>query len=133
MKYWVLCLLICMTCGCGGSDAPQTTVEQDVFAEVTGLGDTYADEKMFQDAFVSGAAPQNREDYGKYAYVIDGEAEIDGDQATVPVKIIGGIVSSQEGDSAAKKKAGEKTETKMTWKLQREGEEWKLKEAPLPG
>ncbi|MFI4852857.1 MAG: hypothetical protein ACIAZJ_27405 [Gimesia chilikensis] len=133
MKYWVLCLLICITCGCGGSDVPQTTVEQDVFAEVVGLGDSCADEKMFQDAFVSGAVPENRKDYGKYAYVIDGEAEIDGDQATVPVKVIGGIVSSQEGDSAAKKKAGEKTETKMTWKLQREGKEWKLKEAPLPG
>ncbi|KAA0143172.1 hypothetical protein [Gimesia chilikensis] len=133
MRYLMIILSASMLVGCGGDGDTQTTVEQDVLAQVAGLGDSSADEQMFQAAFVAGAAPENRKDYGKYAYMIDGQAEISGDEATVPVKIIGGIVSSQEGDSAARKKAGEKTETKMTWKLQREGNEWKLKDAPLPG
>lgn len=134
MKIWAFGLMVFALVGCGGGEgALQPTEEEEVYANIMGLGDASGDAAMFQTAFVSGAVPENRKDYGKYAYVIDGEAEIDGDQATVPVKVIGGIVSSQEGDSAAKKKAGEKTETKMTWKLQREGKEWKLKEAPLPG
>lgn len=133
MKYWILCLISCVLAGCGGNTAPPTSVEQNVFAPVVGLGDASGSETMFQAAFVSGAAPENREDYAKFAFVVDGEAEINGDEASVPVKVIGGVTSSQGGDSAAKAKAGDKSETKMTWKLQREGEEWKLKEAPLPG
>lgn len=134
MKNWMICLLVCVVAGCGGGEASQQpSVEQNVFAPITGLGDASGDEAMFQAVFVSGSVPENRTDYGKYAYVVDGTAAISGDEATVPVKIIGGIVSSQEGDSTDQKKATDKSETKMTWKLQREGEEWKLKEAPLPG
>ncbi|QDT26189.1 hypothetical protein Enr10x_14900 [Gimesia panareensis] len=134
MKNWILGLLVLVLAGCGSGDgASQPTVEDEVYANVVGLGDASGDAAMFQAAFVSGAAPENREDYSRYAFVVDGTAEISGDEATVPVKVIGGIVSSQGDDSAAKKKTGEKSETKMTWKLQREGKEWKLKEAPLPG
>lgn len=133
MKNWILCLVPCLLAGCGGGGVPKPTVEENVYAHVVGLGDASGSEDMFQAAFVSGAAPKNRKDYSKYAFVVDGTAEISGDEATVPVKIIGGVMSSQEGDSAAKEKAGDKSETQMTWKLQREGEEWKIKEAPLPG
>lgn len=134
MKNWILGLLVFGLAGCsGGEGASQPTVEDEVYANVVGLGDASGDEAMFQAAFVSGAVPENREDYSKYAFMVDGTAEISGNEATVPVKVIGGIVSSQDGDSAGKKKAGEKSETQMTWKLQLEGKEWKLKEAPLPG
>lgn len=134
MKNWILCLMVLVLAGCGGGEgASQPTVKDEVYANVVGLGDACGDADMFQAAFVSGGAPDNRKDYGKYAFVVDGTAEISGDEATVPVKIIGGVVSSQTDDSAGKKKAGDKSETKMTWKLQREGKEWKLKEAPLPG
>lgn len=133
MKNWIICLIVMVLTGCGGGDDTSITVEQEVYANVVALGDASGDEAMFQAAFVSGAVPENRQDYGKYAYEVDGTAEINGDEATVPVKIIGGIFSTQGGDSSSKKKTDEKSETKMTWKLQREGEEWKLKEAPLPG
>ena len=133
MRNWILCLVPCLLAGCGGGGVSETTVEQDVYAQVVGLGDSSGNEEKFQAAFVAGAAPKNRKDYGQYVFLVDGDAEINGNEATVPVKIMGGFVSSQEGDSAAKTKPGEKTETKMTWKLQREGEEWKIKEAPLPG
>ncbi|QDV49632.1 hypothetical protein [Gimesia fumaroli] len=130
MKNWILCLVSCVLAGCGGGGVPEPTVEEHVYAHVVGLGDASGSEKMFQSAFVTGAVPQNRKDYGKYVYVIDGTAEIDGDEATVPVKIIAGMVVSPKG---AQGKTAEQTETKMTWKLKREGEEWKIKEAPLPG
>lgn len=133
MKNWTLCLVACILVGCGGGGVAEPTVEENVYAHVVGLGDASGSEEMFQAAFVSGAVPENRNDYGKYAFVVDGTAEISGDEATVPVKIIGGVISSQGGDSASKAKAGDKSETQMTWKLQREGKEWKLKEAPLPG
>ena len=133
MKNWILCLVPCLLAGCGESAAPPMTTEENVYAHVVGLGDASGSEEMFQAAFVSGAVPQNRKDYGKYAFLVDGTAEINGDEATVPVKIIGGVISSQAGDRAAKEKAGDKTESQMTWKLQREGKEWKIKEAPLPG
>lgn len=132
MKNWILCLILCLFAGCGSEDT-KPTVEQDVFAHVVGLGDSVGSDEMFQAAFISGAVPKNRKDYGKYAFVVDGGAEINGNEAIVPVKVIGGYISSQEGDKAAKEKLSEKTETKMTWKLQREGNEWKIKEAPLPG
>ncbi|MCA9016926.1 MAG: hypothetical protein KDA77_16460 [Planctomycetaceae bacterium] len=133
MKNWILCLVSCLLAGCGGGGVAQPTVEENVYAHVVGLGDASGSEEMFQAAFVSGAAPENRKEYGKYAFVVDGVAEINGDEAIVPVKIIGGVLSSQGGDSSSKANPGDKTETQMTWKLQREGEEWKLKEAPLPG
>jgi len=135
MKFWAFGLMVFALVGCGGGGegALQPTEEEEVYANIMGLGDASGDAAMFQTAFVSGAVPENRKDYGQYAYVIDGEAEISGDEATVPVKIIGGVISSQSGGKAAKKNASEQSETKMTWKLQREGKEWKLKEAPLPG
>lgn len=134
MKNWIICLISCVLAGCGGgSGVPETSVEQDVYAHVVGLGDSCGSDEMFQAAFIAGAVPENRKDYGKYVFVVDGSAEINGNEAIVPVKVIGGYMSSQEGDKAAKAKPGDKSETKMTWKLQREGEEWKIKEAPLPG
>lgn len=134
MKNWILCLIPALLAGCGGSGGvAETTVEQDVYAHVVGIGDATGSEKMFQAAFVSGAVPQNRKDYGKFVFVVDGAAEINGDEATVPVKILGGYISAQGGNKSAKGKPGNKTETKMTWKLQRQGTEWKIKEAPLPG
>ncbi|WP_339735121.1 hypothetical protein [uncultured Gimesia sp.] len=133
MKNWILCLVSCLLAGCGGGGVAKPTVEENVYAHVVGLGDASGNEEMFQAAFVSGAAPKNRKDYGKYAFIVEGQAEINGDEANVPVKVIGGVISSQDGDRAAKKKSGDKSETQMTWKLQREGKEWKIKEAPLPG
>ncbi|QDT98754.1 hypothetical protein [Gimesia aquarii] len=133
MKNMILCFLFGLLVGCGSGAEVKPSVEQDVYAHVMGLGDSISSDEMFEAAFISGAAPKNRKDYGKYVFVVDGGAEINGDEAIVPVKILGGYVSSQERDKVVKEKPSEKTETKMTWKLQREGDEWKIKEAPLPG
>lgn len=123
----VLALLTCI--GCGSSAPPKATLEQNAFASVLGLGDIAGDPKMFPTAFVDGTAPENREDYAQRGYEIAGEAEVNGDQLTVPVKIFGGVVATSTADRA--KKASDVGTTTQNWVLQRVGEEWKIKDAPL--
>lgn len=115
--------------GCGSSAPPKATLEQNAFASVEGLGDVAGDPKMFATAFVDGAAPDNHQDYAQRGYEIAGEAEVNGDQLTVPVKIFGGVVATSTADRA--KKASDVGTTTQNWVLQRVGEEWKIKDAPL--
>ncbi|MEO9595589.1 hypothetical protein [Rhodopirellula bahusiensis] len=115
--------------GCGSSAPPKATLEQNAFASVLGLGDIAGDPNMFPTAFVDGSAPDNREEYAQRGYEIAGEAEVNGDQLTVPVKIFGGIFATSTADRT--KKASEVSTTTQNWVLQRVGEEWKIKDAPL--
>ncbi|KLU04039.1 putative signal peptide and transmembrane protein [Rhodopirellula islandica] len=115
--------------GCGSSAPPAITLEQDAYACVEGLGDAAGDPKMFATVFVDGAVPENHEDYAQRGYEIAGDGEVNGDQMTVPVKIFGGVFATSGGDRS--KKASDSGNTTQNWVLQRVGEDWKIKEAPL--
>ena len=122
---------VCLSsAGCGSSEAVTATSEQNAYARIEGLGDVAADEAAFAEAFVDGAVPESREDYAQHGYQIAGEARIDEDTATVPVKIFGGVYNSSEGDRSSRK-ASAPTESTQTWTLKRTGDEWKIQDAPL--
>lgn len=122
-------LLLFSTIGCG-SAAVKSTDEQNAFASVEGLGDVAGDEKMFASAFVSGAVPDDRVEYGKRGYQVNGDATFDGDQATVPVKIFGGVHATSSSESRSSR-ASKVADTEQTWTLQRVDGQWKIKDAPL--
>lgn len=114
--------------GCGGSAKVDPDV-QNVGSQVTGLGDLAGMPEQFALAFVPGAAPKNPSAYGDYGYEVIGPATINGDTATVEVKIFGGVLSPADGDKASKTSSSD--EFTKTWTLQKVGEEWKIKDAPL--
>lgn len=125
IPFFALLILI----GCGSSAPLKATVEQNAYARVEGLGDMAGDPQMFATAFVEGSAPENHEDYAQRGYQIDGDGEMNGDQMTVPVKIFGGVFATSGSDRS--KKASDIGTTTQNWVLQRVGEDWKIKEAPL--
>ena len=116
--------------GCGSSGPAQVTETQIIYATIESLGDAAVDEKMFKSAFVDGAAPDNRKDYGSHGYQVVGEPTVDGDTATVPVKIFGGVYESGARDSSSSKPT-EAAESEQVWTIQKSGDEWKIKDAPL--
>ena len=116
--------------GCGSSGVVKPTDEQNAFASVEGLGDLAGDDQMFASAFVAGAAPKNRKDYGERGYQVSGEPTFDGDSVTVPVKIFGGVHATASGDTRGGK-ASTVAETEQVWTLQRTDGQWKIKDAPL--
>lgn len=119
----------CGLLGCGSGGAAQATVEQNAYAQITGLGDAAGSQEMFADAFVDGAAPKNRKDYASRGFEVTGDATISGDTASVPVKIFGGVFSSDSGDHG--KESATIAEVETTWTLQKSDTGWKIKDAPL--
>lgn len=119
--------------GCGGPEHTAGSTEaEEVAAVVTGINDVVEDQEAFQQLFVSGSAPEDPSAYGQYGYEVVGMPEISGDQATVNMKVFGGMAGSQSGDSAENSEGGAQQEGEVTWTLQKEGESWKIKDAPLP-
>jgi len=116
--------------GCGAPVAVESTLNQDAYAQIEGLGDAASSEEMFAAAFVPGAAPEDRQAYGQRGYQVTGEASIEGESASIPVTIFGGVASSAEGDrKTTQSEPGGSTE--QVWVLQRVNDEWKIKDAPL--
>lgn len=117
----------------GGCDAPaamEASVEQDAYAQIEGLGDAAGDEEMFADAFTAGSVPENRKDYAERGYQIAAEATVEGNTATVPVKIFGGISATSDSDRGGSGSSSI-SETEQVWTLELVGEDWKIKDAPL--
>ncbi|QDS90877.1 hypothetical protein CA51_49540 [Rosistilla oblonga] len=130
-QLFIVALLVApVLIGCGSTDPVQVTDAQNLNAQVEGLGDAAGDEASFAKAFVAGAAPENRKDYGARGFQVVGDATVDGDSATVPVKIFGGVYSTT-GKDGGSKKPSDATETEQVWTLQRNGDTWKIKDAPL--
>lgn len=128
----VVSLAFCgLLIGCGTPEAIEATVTQDAYAQIEGLGDAAGSEELFAAAFVPGAVPEDRQAYGQRGYQVTGEASIDGDTATVPVSVFGGVASSAEGDSSTSSGASSSGTSEQVWVLQRVNDEWKIKDAPL--
>ena len=107
-----------------GTDEPSQAV-----AVLSGVNDAAGDEETFKSIFVGGSAPEDREKYFSSQIEVIGTPEISGNEAAVKVKISQGAAQSEGGDGP---KTAEVNEGEVTWTLQKEGETWKIKDAPLP-
>jgi len=90
-----------------------------VSALVQDVADATGRESMFRNLFADGAVPEKnaRSKYRKYSFRAIEPAVFDGDTATVKV------VATNLKDEPV----GE-----ITWTAVKEGERWKLRDAPLP-
>lgn len=116
--------------GCGQDLDADPSESQQVASVITGLNDAAGQDEAFQAIFVDGAAPAEREPYATVAYEVVGEPTVSGEEATVDVKIIPGVMNSMGGDRPAKQDASLELST-QTWTLQKVGGTWKLKDAPI--
>jgi len=115
--------------GCGSNYRASLDEDQQVTATIAALGDAAMSEESFLSVFASGSAPDAREDYATCIYEVVGDPAISGDEATAEVQVTTGFADSSQGDRA---KAAETRETRsVTWTLSKEGEVWKIKDAPL--
>ena len=129
-SWGLLAIVICGLLGCGGSgDGAKATDEQNLYAQIEGLGDAAGSDQMFSEAFVAGSVPENRSDYASRGYQIMEEATISGDTASVPVKIFGGVFSSEGGDRG--RQSAEIPEVETVWTLTKSDGAWKIQDAPL--
>lgn len=126
----VLSLLV--VSGCGSNVRGELNETEEITAHVLSLGDAAGDEASFQEFFVEGAAPENREEYATSIFEISGEPSVSGNEAEVTVKVTPGAAAGNLGDSAAKQKSGDATgPSEVTWTLKKDGDQWKIQDAPL--
>lgn len=121
-------MLVALVSGCG-NEIPGSDEVSQVAAVVTSVNDAAGSETMFQEMFVGGSAPEGREKYFSAIIKLEGTPDISGEEATVNVKISQGA-SSQEGRGGMESE--EVASGAVTWTLQKQGETWKIKDAPLP-
>lgn len=133
MKFvWMNCLLfgLCLlNVGCGGSNEPVVDETTEIDAIVTSVNDAAGSEQTFKEIFVGGNAPEERNKY--FSAIIEpvGTPEVSGNEATQKIKISQGA-AEEEGRGA--EESEEIASGEVTWTLQKAGEIWKLKDAPLP-
>jgi len=126
LTFFIICPILITGCG---SDIPGSDEATQVAAVVTSVNDAAGSETMFKEIFVGGTAPEGREQYFSAIIEINGTPDINGEEATVKVNISQGA-SEEEGRGAME---NEKiTSGAVTWTLQKQGETWKIKDAPLP-
>jgi len=132
MKNWMLTLsfsfAFALLTGCGET-APGKDEGTLVEAVVRSVNDAAGSDEMFREIFVGGTAPAEREKYFSSIIQVVGTPEISGNEAKVNVEISQGA-AAEEGRGA--KKSEEIAEGQVTWTLQKQGEVWKLKDAPMP-
>ena len=120
-----ICLL---TSGCS-EELPGKDESTQVAAVVTAVNDAAGSETTFKELFVGGNAPEERTKY--FSAIIEpvGTPEVSGNEATFKIKVSQGA-AEEEGRGA--QESEEISSGEVTWTLQKEGETWKLKDAPLP-
>ena len=129
--HWIFTATLLLAAGCGGETAmPGSEPAEKVAAVVTSLNDAAGDETAFSTFFVDGNAPEDRSSYYSAAIELIGVPEVNGDDATAMVRISKSAIEA-EGQGALKTE--EVGDGEVTWTLTKVGEEWKLKDAPLPG
>jgi hypothetical protein len=125
----LLASLACLLAGCPGPQAAGEGEEDEaskVVGAVTVFSDLARSPETFPQAWAGGNAPDEkmRKEYQKFYQNQDllyevGDPQVEGNQATVDI-----VISNYDDPDTP-------LET-ITWSLVKEGEEWKLQEAPLP-
>jgi hypothetical protein len=119
-------LSLLVIAGCGGGGDGELTDEQKVVSVVSGFGDAASNPDSLKAVFVSSSV--DPEEYKNLSIQPVSEPDIDGDTATIKVKVTTGMVDSSQGDSVT---APEHKTFEKEWSLQKVDGEWKLKDAPV--
>jgi hypothetical protein len=115
----MLCSLAFVFAGCGGGQTEYIETEEgNVKLALSDVAGAASDPTDFRELFVEGAAPEaERDKYRPYMYRAK-SVKIDGANATAMVEVEDGSTGQIVGE--------------IEWTLVLQGEEWKLKTAPLP-
>ena len=111
----IVALLLTIGCNAKSHGTLYAGDAQKVAEAIEDLNDTKTN-KRFANAFAKGAAPKEQKKYRVFDYGVVGRPTVKGATATVEVALTKNY--SEVG--------------KQTWTLEKEGEAWKIKSAPLP-
>lgn len=122
-----ICVAIaaCLLPGCGTNPEPER-----IRGVITVVADAAQEEEMFQSIFVSGSAPADREAYATSSYSPVEPVTNQGSSATVSVTVTPARMGGAAGDNAAQTEPEGSPKT-VQWTLEKVGENWKIKSAPL--
>lgn len=123
--YLLLALVVIVLAGCpGAGPGPQIEVGDTGAVKdlVIDMPDQARSRDTFAKMFVKGKVPdeKSRVKYNKYAFYIKGEPTIEGDKASITID----VVDPDDYDST------EPIAT-ITWVAVKEGDAWKLEDAPV--
>jgi hypothetical protein len=123
MSWWLMVLLVIVGfCGCmkkpNRLHEGLTEEQIEVFDFVRKLNVLTGVPENLKQSFASGSAPSDKQlaEYSKYFYGFEEPITVEGNQATVNIKI------TQHGTT---------TEKAKLWTFVKEGDKWKIKNAPL--
>jgi len=116
--------IVPLVAGClffvGCSEAPSGPPTGDIAmieSFVTEVPDRATSKKLWQETFSSGSAPEDSDAY-KMLQIEPQDVSVEGTSATVKVEI-----TSADSPSPSEP---------LEWTLEKSGEDWKLKSAPIP-
>ncbi|WP_166830723.1 hypothetical protein [Thalassoroseus pseudoceratinae] len=118
-------ICVCLLAGCGGqpSGPPETTPESEIRNKVNSVPDMAMMPKEFAKLFVDNKPPEGATPKNYAPLTCEAKSiVIEDDTATVQVAI------SKTGNEAANPESAPTAE----WILVKQGENWKIKTAPLP-
>jgi hypothetical protein len=117
--------LLVMAGGCGGDALPKVKEDQKLRGLIPAVRESAESAARFKTIFVEGAVPADAElpRYRKYAYEINA-MNASGDEATVTVAV--------RSIPSGKKVGSGEIVGEVEWTAVKSGDEWKLKNAPLP-
>ena len=117
LSIWLSVAALMLPVGCGATRGGTlySGDVQKVAEAIEDLNDTKTN-KRFAAAFANGAAPKDQKKYRSFDYGVAGKPVVNGTTATAEVVLT---------------KNSEKVGTQQ-WALEKEGETWKIKSAPLP-
>lgn len=116
----VLAVALALLAGCGGSDGkPLDMGGEDgskISTVIEDINDAVGNPKKLDTLFVKGAKPADPKKFAKCSFTIVGKPTVSGTTAASKVRV--------DGDG---KMLGE-----VEWKFEKDGDKWKIKDAPLP-
>jgi short subunit dehydrogenase-like uncharacterized protein len=117
---WLCVAALAWVVGCGKDKPPVATDRHKIIGLVSALSDAWRSPDSFERLFVEGAAPdaKQRPRFGQYLFELK-STSAEGD------RIIATVVAREVQTGNA---VGE-----LQWTLVREGDQYKLQSAPLPG
>ncbi len=117
---WMCVAALAGAVGCGKDKPPAATDRHKIVGLVSALSDAWRNPDSFERLFVEGAAPEakQRPRFGQYSYDVKSTAT-EGD------RIIATVIARDVKTGEA---IGE-----LQWTLVREGDQYKVQSAPLPG
>jgi|SRR5262245_65646715 len=103
--------------GCGSEAKREQQPDEQLVSLVTGTPDKALNAKQAKEHFVTVPAKGELQRYAQLSFEPAGSPSVSGNTATVPVKI-----TAPDGTLKGE----------VTWEFVKDGDRWKLKNAPLP-